>query len=371
MNFMCVHTCRQTKFRRYTHTQKVCFPFCIDVLSLLYRCVYISGKYFSECIHTHEVHEFTSKCAFPVLCNMTRSHESYLKGVLYFLYKCVLFTIYMCAPINFPQVHSHIYVYTATKTHARIQGGKNSFKRKLTGYSDSATPCHALQHACNTLKYTATHTFNLKATGCTDSPTHTTRCDTLQQTLQQHTASTHCNNTPADAGWHAARIPPSQRARQTPRRRQSAQEVESWAAPTAHADCSADKMSQRNTIRDGNIIWLSIHNREHNTIHNREHNIDFNTIRDGNIIWLSIHNREHNTIHNREHTMDFNTIRDGNIIWLSIDLKGTSCWEAHKAEADWAGKMCEGNTIRGEVGGWGRDPKKCTGRDWGMGSSTI
>jgi len=27
--------------------------------------------------------------------------------------------------------------------------------------------------------------------------------------------------------------------------------------------------------------------------------------------------------------------------------------------------------MRGEVGGWGRDPKKCTGRDWGMGSSTI
>ena len=24
-----------------------------------------------------------------------------------------------------------------------------------------------------------------------------------------------------------------------------------------------------------------------------------------------------------------------------------------------------------EVGGWGRDPKKCTGRDWGTGSSTI
>ena len=24
-----------------------------------------------------------------------------------------------------------------------------------------------------------------------------------------------------------------------------------------------------------------------------------------------------------------------------------------------------------EVGGWGRDPNKCTGRDWGMGSSTI
>ena len=24
-------------------------------------------------------------------------------------------------------------------------------------------------------------------------------------------------------------------------------------------------------------------------------------------------------------------------------------------------------TAFGEVGGWGRDPKKCTGRDWGMG----
>ena len=24
-----------------------------------------------------------------------------------------------------------------------------------------------------------------------------------------------------------------------------------------------------------------------------------------------------------------------------------------------------------EVGGWGRDPKKCTGKDWRMGSSTI
>jgi len=26
---------------------------------------------------------------------------------------------------------------------------------------------------------------------------------------------------------------------------------------------------------------------------------------------------------------------------------------------------------RGEVGGWGRDPNKCTGSIWGMGSSTI
>ena len=30
-----------------------------------------------------------------------------------------------------------------------------------------------------------------------------------------------------------------------------------------------------------------------------------------------------------------------------------------------------GSEVLREVGGWGRDPKKCTGRDWGMGSSTI
>jgi len=36
--------------------------------------------------------------------------------------------------------------------------------------------------------------------------------------------------------------------------------------------------------------------------------------------------------------------------------------------------VCEGVrrcALYGEVGGWGRDPKICTGRDWGMGSSTI
>ena len=27
--------------------------------------------------------------------------------------------------------------------------------------------------------------------------------------------------------------------------------------------------------------------------------------------------------------------------------------------------------LLGEVGGWGRDPKKCTGSIWGMGSNTI
>ena len=35
------------------------------------------------------------------------------------------------------------------------------------------------------------------------------------------------------------------------------------------------------------------------------------------------------------------------------------------------GRESENVAPAGEVGGWGRDPKKCTGRDWGMGSSTI
>jgi len=38
---------------------------------------------------------------------------------------------------------------------------------------------------------------------------------------------------------------------------------------------------------------------------------------------------------------------------------------AHESE-----RATESYTSR-EVGGWGRDPKKCTGRDWGMWSSTI
>ena len=33
-------------------------------------------------------------------------------------------------------------------------------------------------------------------------------------------------------------------------------------------------------------------------------------------------------------------------------------------------QVCGTHRVR-EVGGWGRDPKKCTGRGWGMGSSTI
>jgi len=40
----------------------------------------------------------------------------------------------------------------------------------------------------------------------------------------------------------------------------------------------------------------------------------------------------------------------------------------------WADVTRQPVPLRGagwEVGGWGRDPKKCTGRGWGMGSSTI
>ena len=38
----------------------------------------------------------------------------------------------------------------------------------------------------------------------------------------------------------------------------------------------------------------------------------------------------------------------------------------------WGCACCSSeNHSHGEVGDWGRDPKKCTGRDWGMGSSTI
>ena len=40
--------------------------------------------------------------------------------------------------------------------------------------------------------------------------------------------------------------------------------------------------------------------------------------------------------------------------WLICDV--TSAWD---------------DVCRREVGSWGRDPKICTGRDWGMGSSTI
>ena len=69
----------------------------------------------------------------------------------------------------------------------------------------------------------------------------------------------------------------------------------------------------------------------------------------------------------------------------AISLLGSSCITAtHCSTLQYATTHC--NTLQHtathcnallvdtpyrEVGGWGRDPKKCTGRGWGMGSSTI
>ena len=47
------------------------------------------------------------------------------------------------------------------------------------------------------------------------------------------------------------------------------------------------------------------------------------------------------------------------VVWKSQDVYYTPCVCTNVLDAP------------REVGGWGRDPKKCTGRDWGMGSSTI
>ena len=57
---------------------------------------------------------------------------------------------------------------------------------------------------------------------------------------------------------------------------------------------------------------------------------------------------------------------------MGIEKVQNTHTRAHECE----GKIpyeCEDKRMRAyrEVGGWGRDPKKCTGRDWGMGSSTI
>ena len=46
-----------------------------------------------------------------------------------------------------------------------------------------------------------------------------------------------------------------------------------------------------------------------------------------------------------------------------------SSWEEIAVVSGRGWDECVG--VEREVGGWGRDPKKCTGRDWGMGSSTI
>ena len=55
--------------------------------------------------------------------------------------------------------------------------------------------------------------------------------------------------------------------------------------------------------------------------------------------------------------------------------KSPTTWKQSSEFEFWGDSVCWKKSptydIFGEVGGWGRDPKKCTGRDWGMGSSTI
>ena len=52
------------------------------------------------------------------------------------------------------------------------------------------------------------------------------------------------------------------------------------------------------------------------------------------------------------------------------DLVQLKTWNNASSPDNVTLSVCKLN-VYGEVGGWGRDPQKCTGRDWGMGSSTI
>jgi len=61
--------------------------------------------------------------------------------------------------------------------------------------------------------------------------------------------------------------------------------------------------------------------------------------------------------------IDNSYVMPASIIWRHVHL----CVYMHTYTA-WVYVALDD---RGEVGGWGRDPKKCTGRGWGMGSSTI
>jgi len=65
-------------------------------------------------------------------------------------------------------------------------------------------------------------------------------------------------------------------------------------------------------------------------------------------------------------SLDWNSVT---YTWV-VSYMNESChiWMSH---AIYERVFARVNVSSGEVGGWGRDPKKCTGRDWGMGSSTI
>ena len=63
------------------------------------------------------------------------------------------------------------------------------------------------------------------------------------------------------------------------------------------------------------------------------------------------------------------------VTWLihACDMTHSCVWRDVFICVTWLIHICNiscSDPFR-EVGGWGRDPQKCTGRGWGMGSSTI
>jgi len=76
----------------------------------------------------------------------------------------------------------------------------------------------------------------------------------------------------------------------------------------------------------------------------------------GLVVWTITHTQ----IHTHTHLYTHQHIHTACPIWLDSSLEAKTHWLWQKK-----------STSSREVGSWGRDPKKCTGRDWGMGSSTI
>ena len=114
---------------------------------------------------------------------------------------CVCVCLYTC---------EYIYIYMYTHTHAHKYWTKCRYVRQLQYAATRCnklnrlkTHCSALQHVCNTLRYTATQIhaqsagmFNSRNTLAMQGTHYSTlrHCNTLQHTAtrMQHTA-THCN----------------------------------------------------------------------------------------------------------------------------------------------------------------------------------
>jgi len=77
----------------------------------------------------------------------------------------------------------------------------------------------------------------------------------------------------------------------------------------------------------------------------------------------------------RTHERVMTYYRIGAPKWHQCSVEQSACmWRDSFICVTWLSHtrdMTYTNAWGWEVGGWGRDPKKCTGRDWGMGSSTI